>query len=74
MQSWITITLSSYLSVSKLSLPEEALERAKEKNFEVTGYQFVAASEHFRKPRIVRVGAVQNQIVKPTFAPIPDQV
>ncbi|KAJ8890191.1 hypothetical protein PR048_009698 [Dryococelus australis] len=42
-------------------------------NFELKGYKFVALTEQLRKPRIVRVGLIQNSIVLPTSAPIEEQ-
>ncbi|XP_070573348.1 beta-ureidopropionase-like [Ptychodera flava] len=57
----------------KLDLPAEAIEMAKEKKFEIQGYRITAAAEQLRKPRIVRVGLIQNKIVLPTTAPVADQ-
>lgn len=39
-------------------------------NFEIKSYNFTAAKEDLRKPKIVRVGAVQNSICAPTTDPI----
>lgn len=63
-----------YMWHSKLLLPEEAIETAKECNFELKGYGFEAAPEQLRLPRKIRVGLIQNHIVLPTYAPILDQV
>lgn len=57
-----------------LEIPEEALQLAKEQNFELKAYRFGAAKEQLRAPRIVRIAVVQNAIVKPTTAPVADQV
>ena len=62
------------LPTSKLDLPNAALKLAEEGNFELAGYKFDVLEEQLRKPRIVRVGAVQNKIVQPTSAPIAKQV
>lgn len=55
-------------------MPTEALNLAEEKDFELAGYKFAAQEEQLRKPRIVRIGAVQNKIVLPTSAPLANQV
>ena len=57
-----------------LDLPEEAVKLATEANFELKGYKFSAAVEDTRPPRIVRIAVVQNTIVKPTTAPVTEQV
>lgn len=59
---------------SKLQLPEAALKLAQAGNFELAGYKFDVQEEQLRKPRIIRIGAVQNKIVLPTSAPIANQV
>ncbi|KAH8264186.1 hypothetical protein KR038_004304 [Drosophila bunnanda] len=56
-----------------LDLPASAIEIAKENDFEIKGYRFKAREEQTRKPRIVRVGAIQNSIALPTTAPIEQQ-
>lgn len=58
----------------KLSIPVEAEEFAKEKNFEIKGYVFDAKAEDIRPQRLVRIGAIQNQIVESTSASITAQV
>ena len=55
-------------------LPSSALEKAKSGDFDVCGYQFDAQSESTRQPRVVRVGLIQNKIVRPTTDSIPQQV
>jgi len=57
-----------------LELPEAALKLAEEGNFELAGYKFDVKEEQLRRPRIVRIGAVQNKIVLPTSAPLANQV
>ena len=37
------------------------------------GYRVPAAAEQLRKPRVVRIGAVQNSVALPTTAPFADQ-
>lgn len=58
----------------KLILPQSALDAALEKDFDLQGYVFEAASEQLRAPRAVRVGLIQNKTVLPTDAPVLDQV
>ena len=57
-----------------MELPETALKLAEEGNFELAGYKFEVKEEQLRRPRIVRIGAVQNKIVLPTSAPLANQV
>lgn len=47
---------------------------AKKKDFELAGYRYSPAPESTRKPRVVRIGLVQNKIVLPTTAPVAEQV
>jgi len=54
-------------------IPEDVQKTADLHNFDVAAYKFVAATEQRRKPRIVRVGVIQNQIILPTTAPVEDQ-
>lgn len=72
---------ASYLEMSlfhlqsrKLSLPVAALSSAQERDFELQGYGFDAAPEQLRRPRIVRVGLVQNKIPLPTDTAVAVQV
>eukprot|EP00243_Klebsormidium_subtile_P003138 TRINITY_DN16303_c0_g1_i1.p1 TRINITY_DN16303_c0_g1~~TRINITY_DN16303_c0_g1_i1.p1 ORF type:complete len:429 (+),score=69.02 TRINITY_DN16303_c0_g1_i1:49-1287(+) len=59
--------------VSELPLSEEVLSSADKQDFDIQAYQFSAAAEQLRAPRIVRVGVVQNAIVLPTTAPYAKQ-
>lgn len=62
-------------SIRNLDLPDEAREAAKKGNFDLQGYQIkVAQAEQTREPRLVRIGAIQNTIQKPTTAPVVEQV
>jgi len=54
----------------KIELNKETEKLAKENAFEVKGFRFEAHKEDLRKPRIVRVAAVQHKIVVPTTEPI----
>ncbi|XP_012516447.1 PREDICTED: beta-ureidopropionase isoform X2 [Propithecus coquereli] len=58
----------------KLDLPSRAFEAASREDFELQGYAFEAAEEQLRRPRIVRVGLVQNRVPLPTDAPVAEQV
>jgi beta-ureidopropionase len=60
--------------VTELSIPAAVTEAATSKNFAVAGYITPNTSPDVtRPPRIVRIGVVQNSIVLPTTASIPDQ-
>ncbi|KAL5287352.1 UPB1 family protein [Megaselia abdita] len=60
-------------SDDRLELPEETRKLAEKINLELKGYSIPAASEELRKPRIVRIGAIQNAIVLPTTDPFEKQ-
>ena len=66
--------MSLLLLCSDLDLPGSAKELASSKNFALAGYKIDAAAEQLRASRIVRIGAIQNQIILPTDAPIAEQV
>lgn len=54
----------------KILLARETETIASQNDFEVKGYAFEARAEDLRKPRIVRVAAVQNKIVAATTEPV----
>mmetsp|Transcript_21259 Transcript_21259/g.49948 ORF Transcript_21259/g.49948 Transcript_21259/m.49948 type:complete len:387 (+) Transcript_21259:2-1162(+) len=56
-----------------LPLPPAATSLSAEKNFELAGYKFACPAEQRRPARMVRIGLIQNTIVKPTTAPIDEQ-
>lgn len=58
----------------KIVFDSSVLEMAASANFQLAGYKMTAKAEEERKPRVVRIGAVQNQIVLPTDRPIFEQV
>ncbi|XP_059839303.1 beta-ureidopropionase isoform X2 [Hypanus sabinus] len=60
--------------IRKLDLPECAVAASQEKDFELQGFGFEAATEQLRQPHIIRVGLVQNKIVLPTDSPVSEQV
>jgi beta-ureidopropionase len=59
--------------VPALPISEGAAALAEKNDFEIKAFQIDAAAEQLRKPRIVRIGAIQNSIVLPTTAPFADQ-
>ncbi|XP_074212096.1 beta-ureidopropionase isoform X1 [Camelus bactrianus] len=58
----------------ELHLPSGAFEAASKGDFELRGYGFEAAEEQQRRPRIVRVGLVQNRTPLPADTPVVKQV
>lgn len=68
------LQLIFFLFYSDIDLPRRAKEIASSKNFALAGYKINAAEEQLRASRIVRIGAIQNQIILPTDAPIAEQV
>ena len=64
----------NYYLESKLEFSREIIEEANIKKVELAGYKISASPEQLRKPRIVRIGAVQNKIVLSTTAPVVEQV
>lgn len=56
-----------------ITIPEEVQQLADHKLFDVAAYKFTAAKEQRRKPRVVRIAVIQNQIVEPTDAPVETQ-
>ncbi|CAF3999032.1 unnamed protein product [Rotaria magnacalcarata] len=59
---------------TEVELPENAKETAKQLNFDLQGYQIkVALTEQTRSSRLVRIGAIQNMIQKPTTASVKEQ-
>ena len=67
---------SSFLFSSRaLELPSSAKETAKKNDFDLQGYQIkVGLTEQTRPARVVRIGAIQNAIQKPTTASVEEQV
>ena len=61
-------------SSRELDLPADAVNKARERNFDIAGYIIDAPSEPLRSPRVVRVGLIQNKIVLPTTDPVLKQV
>lgn len=53
-----------------MKISAAAQKIADENNFVIKTYGFEAIKEDLRKPRVVRIGAVQTSIVAPTNAPV----
>jgi len=58
---------------TKLDLPSSVVSVGYKADFDVVGYKFEAQTESARLPRIIRVGLLQNQILRPTTDPISQQ-
>jgi len=58
---------------NELPVSVEAQKIADANNFVIKSYGFEAIKEDLRKPRVVRIGAVQTSIVAPTTAPVSEQ-
>uniref|UniRef100_A0A1I8I4M6 Beta-ureidopropionase n=1 Tax=Macrostomum lignano TaxID=282301 RepID=A0A1I8I4M6_9PLAT len=59
-----------YVPSHYLKFDPKAKDLADKLKLEVKSFRFPALAEELRKPRIVRIGAIQNSIVEPTDAPI----
>lgn len=67
--------MSTDVYSSALELPSSAKETAAKNNFDLQGYQIkVGQKEQTRPARLVRIGAIQNAIQKPTNASVEEQV
>lgn len=64
----ITEVLNYHSNELKVSAAAQKIAEAN--NFLIKTYGFEAIKEDLRKPRIVRIGAVQTSIVAPTTAPV----
>jgi beta-ureidopropionase len=58
---------------NELPVARAAQVIADKNNFVIQSYGFPALDEDLRNPRLVKIGAVQHSIVKPTSAPVGDQ-
>eukprot|EP01119_Soliformovum_irregulare_P025732 TRINITY_DN960_c0_g1_i4.p1 TRINITY_DN960_c0_g1~~TRINITY_DN960_c0_g1_i4.p1 ORF type:complete len:416 (+),score=107.15 TRINITY_DN960_c0_g1_i4:1176-2423(+) len=59
--------------VEPIELSSDLAQSAAKGNFEIKQFRLSANPEQLRPPRIVKVGLIQNAIVKPTNAPIQEQ-
>ncbi|CAH2295421.1 beta-ureidopropionase isoform X1 [Pelobates cultripes] len=57
-----------------LDLPDVAVNAASQGQFELKGFILEAATEQLRRPRIVRVGLIQNKIQTATTEPVVEQI
>ncbi|XP_023322430.1 beta-ureidopropionase [Eurytemora carolleeae] len=57
-----------------LEIPAEVLEKAEAENYQVKAFSIPALPEETRRPRLVKIGLIQNKIVLPTDSPIQDQI
>ncbi len=62
------------LSFRTLDIPIEAKKLSEKHNFDLKAFGIDANVEQTRAKRLVRIGAIQNQIVLPTTEPIIKQV
>jgi beta-ureidopropionase len=69
-----TSILYNYSVQSKLEFSQDITEESNAKKVELAGYKIHAGPEQLRKPRTVRIGAVQHKIVLSTTAPVAEQV
>lgn len=53
--------------------PAEVQSYADTHDFEVAAHKFPAAPEQRRAARVVRIGVIQNQVIKPTTDPVNEQ-
>jgi len=56
-----------------IEIPAAAASLAAQHGFEIQAHRFQSTPEQRRSPRVVRVGAIQTQIVEPTDAPVERQ-
>ncbi|KAH7727435.1 Beta-ureidopropionase [Aphelenchoides avenae] len=59
--------------LQQLAFDHQLLEFANQNEFDLVGYAIKAEAEQLRRPRKVKVAAIQNQIVLPTTEPVGDQ-
>lgn len=61
-------------AVERVEISADLESVASKGNFEIKHYKMGALAEQLRSPRVVRVGLIQNAIVKPTTASVKEQV
>ena len=59
--------------VQELPFDQSVHEAAASVGFDLQGYRFRARQEQNRKPRLVKIGLIQNSIKAPTTAPYAEQ-
>eukprot|EP00768_Dysnectes_brevis_P004372 gnl/Dysnectes_brevis/313_a347_3817.p2 GENE.gnl/Dysnectes_brevis/313_a347_3817~~gnl/Dysnectes_brevis/313_a347_3817.p2 ORF type:complete len:443 (+),score=115.61 gnl/Dysnectes_brevis/313_a347_3817:1801-3129(+) len=60
-------------SFEEITVPEDLKAIIEEQDIEVAGYKIPCPKEEIRKPRVIRIAAIQNKIVAPTTAPFEEQ-
>lgn len=58
---------------ASLPISDAARKLADERQYDIKAFKFDAAPEQLRKPRVVKVGLIQNSIAAPTTAPLFEQ-
>lgn len=56
-----------------MEISQTARKMMDENDFIIKAYEFKAIQEDLRKPRIVKIGAIQHSLVLPTSDPIHNQ-
>lgn len=57
----------------EVAIKDSSIAAAKDADFEIAAYAFLAKKEQTRPPRIVKVGIIQHSIAAPTDRPINEQ-
>jgi beta-ureidopropionase len=65
-----SISYRNFPPSNELKVNATAQSIAKANDFVIKSYGFEAIKEDLRKPRIVRIGAIQHSLVEPTSAPV----
>lgn len=58
---------------SQLAIDQVIQQQAKEHDFQIVGYRIKADNEQLRRPKNVKIAAIQSKIVLPTTATVQDQ-
>jgi beta-ureidopropionase len=68
--AFLSISYQTSHPSNELKVNATAQAIATANNFVMKSYGFEAIKEDLRKPRIVRIGAIQHSLVEPTSAPV----
>lgn len=71
--SRLLIGLNCGRTLEVVPLADSAKALSSECNFDIQAFRFTADKELLREPRVVRVGLIQNSIVRPTTDSFQDQ-
>lgn len=66
----LLVSRTKRICSNELPVSAAAQKIADASNFVIKAYGFEAIKEDLRKPRVVRIGAVQTSIAAPTTAPV----